>query len=144
MAGAVNLWSRGKLVTAPNANARVKEQYIIVFKESVIDVDSKIKSMVEKIPGSRPIFTYRENFKGFAIGRLPDRFLSIILEDDDVVLVEEARINCLKFCKSRVLAIDTSAVKQSYNNFRFPSLARQDQIMRIDTTVQSNPPWGLD
>ncbi len=68
---------------------RIPGQYIIVFKDSVADVDSAENDLVGKVRGER-LGSYRHALTGFA-ARLSDAELTIIASDPRVAFVSEDR-----------------------------------------------------
>lgn len=84
-----NLRSRRKLIRARNNQDRIDEQYIIRFKDSVADVDTKVETLMRSIPGGTILYKYDNNLKGAAVEHLPETMLSAILDDDEIEFVEE-------------------------------------------------------
>lgn len=83
--------SNRKLIRAPNHQDRIDEQYIVVFKNTVVDVDSKIKALTQDVPGSHILYQYNATLKGAAVEGITENMLSTLLEDSDVDFVEEVR-----------------------------------------------------
>lgn len=102
---AANLRSHGrKLIPAPSEDGKIDEQYVVIFKESVTDVDAKIEAMMAGLSGGSLLYRYDESFKGIAVGHVTEPLRNLILEDADVEFVEEVRAHELrikKFCCGR-------------------------------------------
>ena len=86
-----HLRSHRKLHRPRNRDAILEQEYIIVFDESVDDVDNKITSMMEGVPECSVKFTYKNDLKGVAVKNLPDLMLWKILDDPEVLFAEEVR-----------------------------------------------------
>lgn len=79
-----------KLYTAQFGKA-ITGRYIITLNENVSDVLSKAKELLTNA-GATIDFEYTTVFKGIAVGGLVSKFLTLILDDDMVVSVEEDQI----------------------------------------------------
>lgn len=79
-----------KLITASLGKA-ISGRYIVVLNGNVADVVSKAKSLLQ---GSDATVDYEYDtvFKGFAVNGLVAKFLTIILDDDMVLSVEEDEV----------------------------------------------------
>lgn len=76
-----------KLITAPFGDA-ISGRYIVVLNGKVSDVVSKVKSLLQDSNASIE-YEYDTVFKGIAVSGLVAKFLTIILDDDMVLSVEE-------------------------------------------------------
>jgi aqualysin 1 len=76
-----------KLFTAPSGTG-ISGRYIVTLNDSVSDVLTKAKELLAN-SGANIDFEYNTVFKGFAVGGLVAKFLTIVLDDDMVVSVEE-------------------------------------------------------
>lgn len=92
-ASAANLRSSSrKLVRAAQTEDRIEGQYIVIFRDRVADVHTKMQSLLDRVPGSHTLYEYDDaNIKGVALDHVPEVLLSTILDDDDVEFVEEVR-----------------------------------------------------
>jgi aqualysin 1 len=76
-----------KLITVPVGQA-ITERYIVVLNGKIADVVSKTKELLAN-SGATIDYEYNTVFSGFAVNGLVAKFLTIILDDDMVVSVEE-------------------------------------------------------
>jgi subtilisin family serine protease len=76
-----------KLIRASLGNA-ISDRYIVILNGKVADVISKAKSLLQD-SGATIDFEYDTVFKGFAVNGLVAKFLTIILDDNMVLSVEE-------------------------------------------------------
>jgi hypothetical protein len=89
---AAHLRRHRKLIRAQDRSAKIDNQYILVFDDSVQDVDSKLASLMDGMPaGSSVLYIYKDDFKGASVEQIPDILLWSILEDPQVLFVEEVR-----------------------------------------------------
>lgn len=79
-----------KLVRASFGNA-ISGRYIVILNGKVADVISKAKSLLQDSDATID-FEYETVFKGFAVNGLVAKFLTIILDDDMVLSVEEDEV----------------------------------------------------
>jgi hypothetical protein len=86
---AAHLRSHRKLIRAQDRSVKIDNQYILVFDDSVQDVDSKLASLMDGMPGCSVLYTYKDDFKGASVERLPDILLWSILEDPQILFAEE-------------------------------------------------------
>lgn len=75
---------------AARAGERVPDQYIVVFKDSVSDVDTAENELLGRVRGER-LDSYRNVLNGFA-ARFSDTELSSITQDPRVAFVSEDRV----------------------------------------------------
>jgi subtilisin family serine protease len=76
-----------KLFTAPSGTG-ITGRYIVTLNDGVSDVLTKAKELLSN-SGATVDFEYKTVFKGFAVGGLVAKFLTIVLDDDMVVSVEQ-------------------------------------------------------
>jgi hypothetical protein len=79
-----------KLFLAPSGTG-ITGRYIVTLNDGVSDVLSKAKELLAN-SGATIDFEYTTVFKGFAVGGLVAKFLTLILDDDMVVSVEEDQV----------------------------------------------------
>jgi len=78
-----------KLVQAANPEDKIDQQYLILFEESVMDVDAKLTQLLKDIPGVSVMFKYTDGIHGVALDKLPVPLLMKILDDPEVMFAEE-------------------------------------------------------
>ena len=83
---AAHLRSHRKLSLAADPTAKVDRQYIIVFDDTVYDVEAKVTSLVgnAKETSTTVIITYTGNLKGAAVSGVTEDILWSVLEDSQV------------------------------------------------------------
>jgi subtilisin family serine protease len=79
-----------KLVRSSLGNA-ISGRYIVILNGKVADVVSKAKSLLQDSDATID-YEYDTVFKGFAVNGLVAKFLTIILDDDAVLSVEEDEV----------------------------------------------------
>ena len=79
-----------KLVRSSLGNA-ISGRYIVILDGKVADVVSKVKSLLQDSDATID-YEYNTVFKGFAVNGLVAKFLTIILDDDMVLSVEEDEV----------------------------------------------------
>lgn len=79
-----------KLFTA-SSGTRITGRYIVTLNDGISDVLTKAKELLAN-SGASIDFEYNTVFKGFAVGGLVAKFLTIVLDDDMVVSVEEDQV----------------------------------------------------
>ena len=67
----------------------VDDQFIVILKDTVTDVDSTAKEIVGSLPGVSILFTYNSVFKGFAVSGLVPALLDSVLGNNLVDAIEE-------------------------------------------------------
>lgn len=66
---------------------RIPNQYLVVLKDSVTEVDRATAQLAQKHSGTR-LFTYRSAIKGFSV-RMSEERAQRLAEEPDVMFVEE-------------------------------------------------------
>jgi len=81
--------SRAKFRTANRPERRIPDQYIVVLRDDVQDVDAETSRLVNQFGGDRfEQFTYRRALKGFSV-RMPEALARRMAGDARVLYVEE-------------------------------------------------------
>ncbi|KKW19509.1 MAG: Serine protease [Parcubacteria group bacterium GW2011_GWA2_51_10] len=93
------------------AGERIPGQYIVVFKDSVSDVDAAENELVARVRGER-FDSYRNALNGFA-ARFSESDLSAIADDPRVAFVSEDRVVSIADAP-----LDTSRVRDLYSRAR--------------------------
>ncbi len=123
---------------APAPGAAVPNEYIVVFKDNVIDVDQRVQALAAR-HGLTVDFIYSHALKGFA-GLVPAGVLARLRAEPEVAFIEQ----------NRVVSIDAQTIPTGINRIGGPSspTARINgvdervnvDVAVIDTGIQTNHP----
>lgn len=133
--------SHRKLVSPRDRSAIIDDQFILVFDDSVEDVDAKVKSMMGDNPGCSVLYTYKDDIKGVSVKNFDDVQLWNMLDDPQVLFAEEVRPEPIN-CHVVHFASIGKAISSLTNCFGF-LFDSQDQVVRAIAN-QADPTWGLD